>query len=354
MEIIFLYICFILIFIIFAINSTVNTRSLITSSIVNEKTKGVQIVSSSRGIKKALLIGCNYPRTSYSLQGCINDVLNVREFLILRGYTDIELLCDDGSTTSLPTSTNIISKMTSTITNMKSGDTYFIWYSGHGAQLKNKKADGGYDECWCPPDTVRSGKYLRDDTLNGIIKKASNGTTIFIGSDSCHSGTVFDLRYMLQDSSGANKNKTLRIAEEVRGRNKISKQRQTTEESRFIVSEESKRIAITRKLLRSGVVIPKAVSNMVVIQDSKFASTSSTVVTLSGCQDYSTSADARENGENQGAMTWAFLKAFDETKSLSDNLFNIRYCLKTARYTQVPQLAFGILIDPATPIGNII
>jgi hypothetical protein len=37
--------------------------------------------------KKALIIGINYHGTKHELNGCINDAMNAREFLIERGFS---------------------------------------------------------------------------------------------------------------------------------------------------------------------------------------------------------------------------------------------------------------------------
>lgn len=47
--------------------------------------------------KRALLIGINYRETPSELRGCINDVNNVKEFLLTKGYKEkyITILTDD-------------------------------------------------------------------------------------------------------------------------------------------------------------------------------------------------------------------------------------------------------------------
>jgi hypothetical protein len=37
--------------------------------------------------RKALLIGINYFGTKYQLNGCINDAMNIREYLVERGFS---------------------------------------------------------------------------------------------------------------------------------------------------------------------------------------------------------------------------------------------------------------------------
>lgn len=52
----------------------------------------------SRRVRKALLIGINYTGTDHALQGCINDVHNMRDFLVQeQGFhpADMVMLTDD-------------------------------------------------------------------------------------------------------------------------------------------------------------------------------------------------------------------------------------------------------------------
>jgi hypothetical protein len=43
-------------------------------------------LSQCTGKRKALLIGCNYPGGSAPLNGCINDVFNIKRFLVGTKY----------------------------------------------------------------------------------------------------------------------------------------------------------------------------------------------------------------------------------------------------------------------------
>lgn len=66
--------------------------------------------------RKALIIGINYYNTKHQLNGCINDAMNVRQFLVEeRGYSpaphDMVVLTDDPKnrgTPFMPTGANIM------------------------------------------------------------------------------------------------------------------------------------------------------------------------------------------------------------------------------------------------------
>jgi len=285
------------------------------------------------GRKRAVLYGCNYnyegsvcKEMNCVLYGCIDDVKNVKTYLLSVGFQadDIQVYVDDG-TTPMPTKERIVSTLTELIASTHENDVAFVWYSGHGAQLENDLAVDGVSECWCPPDTIESGEYLTDVTLNSIVKSARAHARVFIGSDSCHSATVMDLPYFLSPSSFVGRD---------------IKARMTGFASRAVITDAMK--------LRARSIVRNVRSTMNVICDSTYTATEGNVLCLSGCQDWDTSADAYEAGEAQGAMTWAFLTAATSTVTMSDLLSAMRSILSSNYYSQVPQLSSGVLFDPNT------
>ena len=62
-------------------------------------------------VKYGLLIGINYTGTAYQLNGCINDVNNMKLFLASSklGYTNFVMLTDD--TPVKPTRANILNQI---------------------------------------------------------------------------------------------------------------------------------------------------------------------------------------------------------------------------------------------------
>jgi hypothetical protein len=157
-------------------------------------------------MKNALLVGINYKGTNYQLNGCINDVTNMSEFLktVLK-YDKITEITDD--TDIKPTRENIISNLIKMVKNSKRGDRLLFLYSGHGSLAKDQNGDeiSGYDSCLCPIDTLENGKYIKDDEIrNNIVNKIPAGVHMTFIFDCCNSGTGCDLTYTLNDNSGAN------------------------------------------------------------------------------------------------------------------------------------------------------
>lgn len=90
--------------------------------------------SACTGRRKALLIGINYFGQDGELRGCINDVQNVKRFLIERyGYRreDMVILTDDQRDVMYhPTRENIINAMRWLVNGAMPNDSLFLHYSG--------------------------------------------------------------------------------------------------------------------------------------------------------------------------------------------------------------------------------
>ena len=143
--------------------------------------------------KKALLIGCNYRGTENELIGCINDVSNIQKLLkTAYGFTNPCVMTDD--TTRLPTRENILNAFKSLLMAGQSGDTLFFLFSGHGGNTidRNNEEIDGLDEVIYPLDL----NYIVDDELKALIQTyLKKDVTLFALFDSCHSGTMMDLKY---------------------------------------------------------------------------------------------------------------------------------------------------------------
>jgi len=240
--------------------------------------------------KSALLIGSNYYGSKYQLNGCINDVNSIKNFLINKDFTNIILLTDDNSNAQTSTKSNIIDGLIRILINSQSGDTIVLMYSGHGSYCLDENNDElrGYDQMIVSCDL----KSIKDDELNSIIAKyLKKDVTLFCLFDSCYSGSVLDLKYQYLDSLNENK---------------------------LTVNDKEKE-------------------------------TRGTVIMISGCNDEQTSADAYIDYKYSGAMTAAFLYCYNNIPqkylTWKKILLGMRKYLKKNGYTQIPQLSSGKLID---------
>jgi hypothetical protein len=163
-------------------------------------------------MKKALLIGINYTSTpDVQLNGCIDDVVNMRNTLIdAYDYesANIILLRDDELRSAYqPTRDNIINNLKSLV--VQSGKLSELWihYSGHGSQIRDTNRDetSGYDSMIIPSDFERKG-FILDDELLSIIQNIKCKAILMF--DSCNSGTICDLPWSFEYKNPSNYLKT--------------------------------------------------------------------------------------------------------------------------------------------------
>ena len=116
------------------------------------------------------------------LAGCENDANDMAKIARASNFDVKKLLTKDG------TVENVKGSIHSAAQELKSGDYFFLSYSGHGGQLSDlnrDERDDHYDETWCLYD-----REFVDDELNVCLRDFQEGVRIFVLSDSCHSGTV--------------------------------------------------------------------------------------------------------------------------------------------------------------------
>jgi len=155
----------------------------------------------------ALLVGINeYPNPNHRLNGCVNDVTRMREYLEARfdkegGFklADPQVLTDEKATREA-----VIGAFQKQLGHAKKGDVALFYYSGHGSQEQAPKEfwhlePDKLDEtlvCW---DSRLSGPGhhdLADKELAYLIEQvAKGGAHVVVILDSCHSGSgTRDLR----------------------------------------------------------------------------------------------------------------------------------------------------------------
>lgn len=129
-----------------------------------------------------------------SLDGCKNDAIAMRDAVVARygfkkekGY--MRELYD-----SMATRKNILDGMNELLMQSKSGDIAFIFYAGHGSQVKNSLSHepGQQDESMVPSDTWKEGVYdIRDKELGKILNAfVDKGVILTLIYDCCHSSNM--------------------------------------------------------------------------------------------------------------------------------------------------------------------
>jgi len=234
--------------------------------------------------KRALLVGINYTGTKSQLNGCINDVLQVKEFLLIKGYKDKNITVLTDETEVKPTRTNILKCFLELI--LSGSQNLYFHYSGHGGQMRDFSGDeeDGFDETLCPIDYKKAGMII-DDEIRGLLPSLSPNQQLTAVLDCCHSGSGMDLKWNLYERFGGRK--------------------------------------------------------LTLVQDNHYSDTRGHVVMISGCLDYQTSADAYINKKFQGALTHCFLECVKTSKNYEQLIFNIRASLRKGGYSQIPNLSSG-------------
>jgi hypothetical protein len=170
----------------------------------------------------------------------------------------------------------------------QSGDTLFFLFSGHGGNTidRNSEELDGLDEVIYPLDL----NYIVDDELKAMIQThLKKDVTLFALFDSCHSGTMMDLKYQYLNSDKSNNN----------------------------------------------------------TENNKNLETLGNVIMISGCMDSQKSVDASINLSHQGAMTWSFLDAIKSNPNITwnDLILKMRKTLSKSLFSQTPQLSSGKPLD---------
>ena len=236
--------------------------------------------------KKALLIGINYINTPYELSGCIDDANRMKNLLTQHGFNSFKLLTD--STSLKPTKQNILNELKNMVVNAQAGDILFFYFSGHGSYTY----DGNNDETDGRDEMIISSDLqgVLDDELKKTLSNNMKREVTIVGLfDSCHSGTIFDLKFNYLDSNNYDK----------------------------------------------------------YTENDKVSECNGNVIMISGCMDSQTSAEALIDNKAQGAMTWCFIESINKTPNCSwrELLKSMRGLLKNNSFSQIPQLSTDSFYD---------
>lgn len=289
-------------------------------------------LSNCSGRKKALLVGINYFGSNNELRGCVNDIKNMSNFLNSRfgySYDDMVILTDDqNQRNKIPTKENIIRAMQWLVKDARPNDSLVFHYSGHGGVTKDLDGDEdeGYDEVIYPVDFQQAGHIVDDDMHAIMVRSLPPGCKLTALFDSCHSGTALDLPFVYS-TKGVVKEPNL------------WKDAGTDAFGAFMEYERGNiggAISSIGGLLKKVTNLSSSNRQQVI----NIKASPADVISISGCKDDQTSADALINNNATGAMSWAFIKTMTDMpeQSYLSLLNNMRTLLK-AKYSQKPQLS---------------
>jgi hypothetical protein len=167
---------------------------------------------------------------------------------------------------------------------LKSGDLFFLTYSGHGGQVKDTNGDetDGMDETWVCYD-----RQFIDDELYDLWSKFKPGVRIVVLSDSCHSGTV--LRDIPAFVSGGPRIRAMPTS-------------------------------VALKVQKAHAKLYKSIQDH--HPDAESAEVDASVLLISGCMDNQTSRDGARNGLFTGTLkkVWNGGKFNGNYRRLRDNI----------------------------------
>lgn len=255
-----------------------------------------------KNYRKCLLMGLNYTGTNSELSGCINDMENLSNLLLENNYCEksqIILMNDQQKELLYPNKANIWYQFKQLIKYTKSVPKtetvhLFIAYSGHGSYIKDQSNDelDTKDEVWCPLDYSNSG-FIKDEEIRSrFIDVLPHNVNLILLSDSCHSGTIADLRYSYQLDE----------------------------------------------------------NNAITVQQ-KYVDTKCNILCISGCRDNQVSADTylidtqTNKYEYQGAMTASLIANYNNNISCGQLVKKMKSWLKEKGYQQIPELSSGKKIN---------
>jgi hypothetical protein len=120
------------------------------------------------------------------LQACEADAEDMASLAKTAGFSSSTLL------TKKATRDGVIAGIKAAAKKLKTGDIFFLTYSGHGGQIPDKNGDEQdlEDETWCLFD----GELI-DDELWELWAGFKKDVRVLVLSDSCHSGTVVRAAY---------------------------------------------------------------------------------------------------------------------------------------------------------------
>lgn len=150
--------------------------------------------------RRAFLFGLNYSKcpASCHLNGCINDVHNMRKFLTVQNVIKKVEVYTDESHPKETTALGMLNKLHEICVLSWTAKLSLVWihYSGHGTYVLDQDGDelDKKDECLVPWDFGTSG-VITDDYISKILSNFNPKTRVIFVSDSCHSGTIGDLRF---------------------------------------------------------------------------------------------------------------------------------------------------------------
>jgi hypothetical protein len=230
-----------------------------------------------------------------ALTACEYDANDMEALAKARHFKRQKLL------TAQATSTSVIRAIRKAATQLRSGDIFFLSYSGHGGQVpdKNHEEPDRQDETW-----VLYDRELVDDELWALWGQFRAGVRIVMLSDSCHSGTMArELPVFLRANAGM-----------------------SMPRNRLMPPPVAARTYQLHKALYDGIQQKHPAGEKALVRAS--------VILISGCQDNQLSLDGNRNGlfTEKLRKVWKKGKFFGTHKRFRDKIAALMPSSQTPNY----------------------
>jgi hypothetical protein len=293
-----------------------------------------------------LLIGINYTGTSHALNGCVNDVADLRRVLqdqLQFDAREIRTLTDANEVPALklPTRAAIEGALEQLVVDVEEQGVTELWisYSGHGTNVRDRSGDesDGKDEAIVPLDYATAG-VITDDHWRSYMARLPQTCRVFCLFDSCHSGTMADLpnAYRYVQTPATRKRVTKTFRRWYRGRMRVFRH------SVWRTVPGTWKWQATETPTTSTTALPALACSM---------------MTISGCRDPQTSADVYNAQQKQwtGAMSAAFAALIRDAKealTCTTLCQKLNTTMADKDYTQRPVLCSTRPIEESTLFYN--
>jgi len=271
-----------------------------------------------------------------------------------RGYSsspsDMVLITDvpqNRGTAFEPTGANMMAAFHWLVTGNQPGDSLFLSYSGHGAQVRDPDGDrdSGFDDTICPVDFQSHGQIDSDTLHKCLVSPMIPSARLTVVFDCCHSGSAIELPYVFRPNSRGEVN----LIDNVKQGISLAGAAINLVHGGFSAAKINNGKALigqAKALFNSlhhqpdGPVDQNGLGEEHFVEDWK--NERKDVWMFSGCADDQTSADTSIAGAPTGAMSHAFIHTMrqDPNQSYVQVLQNTRQTLAT-NYRQIPQLSVG-------------
>jgi hypothetical protein len=234
----------------------------------------------------------DYSGWSGDLAACEFDANDMAAIAKSKGMKSTVLL------TRKATRANALAGIRAAAKQLKTGDLFFLTYSGHGGQVPDVtgEEDDKKDETWCLYD----GEVI-DDELYLELSGFAQGVRVLVLSDSCHSGTVTRAAPPEPGMRQTGRSKMMPLAVAMRT---YREHQAFYDKLQRDVAEASGRAPVPDpdEALAHVAVSPRLTA---IAKACKAA-----VILISGCQDNQTSMD----GDHNGAFSEQLLQVWDHGK----------------------------------------